>query len=32
MRGPHGNDSPGLEIAQADMGGWVRVYPARPNG
>jgi hypothetical protein len=28
MKHPHSNGSPALEIGQADMGGWVRVYPA----
>src|SRR5215471_9010323 len=32
MKGPHGNGDSGLEIGQADLGGWVRVYPARTTG
>jgi hypothetical protein len=28
---PHGNGSGRFEIGQADMGGWVRVFPARAD-
>jgi hypothetical protein len=26
---PHGNGSGKFEIGQSDMGGWVRIYPAK---
>ena len=32
MKQPHGNGSPGVELGQAEMGGWVRVYPGRTTG
>ena len=28
MKGAHGHGASGLEIGQADLGGWVRVSPA----